>query len=537
MPIRNEVHDGEWKPVMKPTRFMTNSREIARKLQKQCDGSHEHVPLEGGRAKMAQVYPDELCRKICHGLMMQLEQDGRVRQGQTGIGSPEIDKPARIRKSELNSDMGDLGHAICRKCQWSGIPDLPGFCPDCGCRNTIDWKRPQKKRESDKEKVRYVTTDEHGKRTYWDDTTGTRLPTKLVEEARKEEKRHVDHHQVYDECDVDEAIRITGKGPIATKWIDVNKGDEKNFEVRSRWVAKQLKIHCTEKSPFAATPPLETQKLFFSLAVTDGYGRNVTKTEQGMKMDSIDIRRAFFHAPAQKAIYVQLPEEWSKPGKCGRLKKSLYGTTDAAANWEKAYSEFMVNIGFTRGKACPCLFYHSEKRIWATVHGDDFTILAMEKELEWFRKRIAERFEVKFRGRIGPATTDEKSIRILNRILTWTEDGIEYEADQRHAEIVAKACEGNKRNISTPGEKEEESDIMDENMMTPNEASEYRARCARANYLSQDRSDVQFATKEMSKRMANPSVSDGKKAKRLARYLHENPRVSVQYAYQKNMKI
>ena len=68
--------------------------------------------------------------------------------------------------------------------------------------------------------------------------------------------------------------------------------------------------------------------------------------------------------------------------------------------------------------------------------------------------------------------------------------------------------------------------------MGPNEASEYRARCARANYLAQDRSDIQFATKEMSKRMASPTITDDKKAQRLARYLHENPRVSVKYVYQ-----
>ena len=30
-----------------------------------CDGSHEHQQLIGGRAKKAEVYPDELCRAIC----------------------------------------------------------------------------------------------------------------------------------------------------------------------------------------------------------------------------------------------------------------------------------------------------------------------------------------------------------------------------------------------------------------------------------------------------------------------------------------
>ena len=68
----------------------------------------------------------------------------------------------------------------------------------------------------------------------------------------------------------------------------------RNFEIRCRWVAKQLKIHATEKSPFAATQPLETQKLLFSLAVTDGYGCNLNDTKKGMKLDFIGIRRAFF---------------------------------------------------------------------------------------------------------------------------------------------------------------------------------------------------------------------------------------------------
>ncbi len=135
---------GEWKPVMKPTRFMTNSREIAKILQKRCDGSHDHISLDGGRAKLAQVYPDELCRKICRGLMNQLEQDGRIRQGQKGIGAAEIDKPARMKKNEIENDLIHIGQAVCQNCKWIGIPDLPGFCPDCECRNRIQWRYPTK---------------------------------------------------------------------------------------------------------------------------------------------------------------------------------------------------------------------------------------------------------------------------------------------------------------------------------------------------------------------------------------------------------
>ena len=57
----------------------------------------------------------------------------------------------------------------------------------------------------------------------------------------------------------------------------------------------------------------------------------------GMKLDFIDVRRAYFHAKAKRMVYVQLPPEDAKEGMCGRLNKALYGTRDAAQNWENAY--------------------------------------------------------------------------------------------------------------------------------------------------------------------------------------------------------
>ena len=70
--------------------------------------------------------------------------------------------------------------------------------------------------------------------------------------------------------------------------------------------------------------------------------------------------------------------------------------------------------------------------------GDDFIVLASEEQLNWFRENIGERFDVKFRGRLGPGPRDDKSIRVLNRVVEWTENGLSYEADQRHADLIVK---------------------------------------------------------------------------------------------------
>ena len=60
-----------------------------------------------------------------------------------------------------------------------------------------------------------------------------------------------------------------------------------------------------------------------------------------MKLDFIDIRKAFFHADARREVYVELPNEDYSEEKCGKLKKALYGTRDAAQNWMDAYIKAM----------------------------------------------------------------------------------------------------------------------------------------------------------------------------------------------------
>ena len=68
--------------------------------------------------------------------------------------------------------------------------------------------------------------------------------------------------------------------------------------------------------------------------------------------------------------------------------------------------------------------YHPKREIRLVVHGDDFTALGWEADLDWYRSVLLGRFEDKVKGRIGPGKRDEKSMRVLNRFIHWTEEGI-----------------------------------------------------------------------------------------------------------------
>ena len=91
-----------------------------------------------------------------------------------------------------------------------------------------------------------------------------------------------------------------------------------------------------------------------------------------------DISRAYFHAKTKREAYVQLPSEDQKEGEdsmCGRLNLSMYGTRDAAQNWVEEYSQKLLEIGFTQGKASPCVFHHEGRAIRTDVHGDGYVRL------------------------------------------------------------------------------------------------------------------------------------------------------------------
>ena len=222
--------------VKKRTKFMTNAHRIASRLRKSCSKDHEHIKLEGGnRTRQSEIYPEGLCKEIIRGLKDQMREDGRM-IGRT-LGTVCMVEEHKLEEEEFNEDI----------------------------------------------------------KRYWDDMSGKELDPRLVSKARLEDMEEFRKHKVYVKVRIEECLRKTGKKPIGSRWVDINKGDESDPEYRSRLVAKEIKKD-NSQDLFAATPPLEAKKLLMSLAMTEGVGFERGKEKAGMKIDFIDVRRAYFYA-------------------------------------------------------------------------------------------------------------------------------------------------------------------------------------------------------------------------------------------------
>ena len=63
--------------VLKPTRFMSNSVQMLRRLHKTCSRNHAHQPLLSGRAGQAALYPLPLLKAILLG-MSDTEHENKI---------------------------------------------------------------------------------------------------------------------------------------------------------------------------------------------------------------------------------------------------------------------------------------------------------------------------------------------------------------------------------------------------------------------------------------------------------------------------
>ena len=97
--------------------------------------------------------------------------------------------------------------------------------------------------------------------------TGVTLLRDDVAKARMEEMNWYEKFQAFEEVKDETCVLRTGRKPIFCRWRDINNGDNERVEVRSRLVAREIKLKGTE-SYFAGTPPLALVRHVLSRAAT-----------------------------------------------------------------------------------------------------------------------------------------------------------------------------------------------------------------------------------------------------------------------------
>ena len=404
-------------PALKPTKFLTNSPLMASQLQLKCKRDHKHQPLVGGRCRDASFYPPGLVRAILKGMILQTKEDEMN-------ASRMEEEVAKIAAMPMNTKADSkTGH-------WeptqSSIPLIGG------------GSRP----------VHY--NPHNFRERYTDEYTGELLPTNLIRTAIVDELDYF-NSKVWELSSKEQMVKYPEAILVRSRWVVCNKGDSTSPDVRARLVSCELNKDGRNDAFSASTPPLEAKKALFVK-----YASERTRKGQPLRISFVDIRKAYFNAVPQRDIFMQVPKELGlPPGSIARQIRCVYGTRDAGRLWEDAYTQVLEEAGFTTGSANPCVFHHKVRDISLVVHGDDFTAVGNDKDLDWYESKLKESFEIKIRGRLGEGCKGPQELRILNRVIALSSSGLTYEADPRHTDLLMSSLGLTDSNaVAAPGVKE-----------------------------------------------------------------------------------
>ena len=116
---------------------------------------------------------------------------------------------------------------------------------------------------------------------------------------------------------------------VGCRWVNSDKGDSDNPDVRCRLVAQEVNNGGANEDFYAATPPLEAKRFLFVEWATKR-----TRRGKKLKLSFVDIRKANFNWRPNRNIYIRLPPGLGSPRETlGKLVRCMYGTRDAGAIW------------------------------------------------------------------------------------------------------------------------------------------------------------------------------------------------------------
>ena len=182
---------------------------------------------------------------------------------------------------------------------------------------------------------------------------GQWISPEMLRAGRKEEIDYMLSRGVYDVVDESECRQYQGR-PYTLKWVDRLKGEP--VKCRSRLVVREIKKAKKKEEQlgaeevFSAMPPAEGLNMLLNSAMTDG------NDKRDSEIATWDVSRAHLYGESRRWVYTQLPDGWEQPGKVARLRRSMYGTQDAASIWSDTWAEKIVEEGIRIGAACPALF-------------------------------------------------------------------------------------------------------------------------------------------------------------------------------------
>ena len=161
---------------------------------------------------------------------------------------------------------------------------------------------------------------------------------------------------MYEEVDVND-IDLNDVYPISVTWNITDEGDKK----KARLVARGFQEDPLQKTKTVSpTCRKESLRLLFTITASKKW-----------TVKSIDISSAFLQGQQiERTVYLIPPREHKKKNVLWKLKKCVYGLSDAAKMWYETVKDKILEAKITKCPHDDALFYYIDEELEGIMSHD-----------------------------------------------------------------------------------------------------------------------------------------------------------------------
>ena len=295
------------------------------------------------------------------------------------------------------------------------------------------------------------------------------------------------------ENDVFEEIEDRGQRTISVRWIITEKTKNDQIVTKARLVARGFEENTDDLQKDSPTCSRRAIRMLIAIAASKNWNCH-----------TVDVKSAYLQGDKiNREVFLRPPPEFNN-GKLWRLKKTVYGLSDAARAWYDRLMKELKSLKVTMCGVEPSLyFWHHNKKLegMLAIYVDDF-LWAGTKE---FKEHIIDRLKQKFL--IG--SSGSKSFTYLGLRINSFQDGISVDQSEYIASL---------QNIPVSSARASQKSSK----LSEKEVSEYRSLVGQLNWIAtQTRPDIAFDVCDLSMAAQSATVENLKKLNKVLRWTKE----------------
>ena len=302
---------------------------------------------------------------------------------------------------------------------------------------------------------------------------------KEVLEAKEKEIQNLRNYEVFEE------VQYVGQETIGTRWVITMKEDHdgQKTKYKARLVAQGYK-ELEKAQSDSPTAQRESFRLFLAVAATIRI----------QALRSIDISAAFLQSDNLKRdVFVKIPKDIEKENIVWKLKKPLYGLTDAGRKFWLKVRSIVESNGYEKLKGDEAFYFkHKDGKLsgMLLLHVDDFMMAGskdfVEETTEMFRKTLT------------ISKVEDNSFRFCGVDVQLRDGRIDISMEDYTKSLCESKVDCTRKKNSS---------------LNSDEISELRSICGKISWLAENcRPDLQFNALELSRKNREATIADLKYA-------------------------